>query len=105
MIVHHRLHVGPQLVGRAVDEPFQIRLASAGLDRLAVEGELDEVLALDAIGRPRPRQEEAVGPVRVSHADMAERIDDLLARENPVRGDELVQQRVQFVHGGALKGR
>src|SRR3981081_3625635 len=47
-IVHHRLHVGPKLIGRAVDETFQTGLAPAPLDRIAVERELHEVFALDA---------------------------------------------------------
>src|SRR5258706_367524 len=72
MVVHDRVHVRLRLADRAVDEALEIRLAPAPVDRLALERELHEVLALDAVGRARPRQEEAVRPLRMARADVTE---------------------------------
>ena len=72
MVVHHGVHVRPRLVDGAVDEALEIRRAAALVDRRAVEGIFDDVVALDALGRTRPRQQIMLRIVGVPGADMAE---------------------------------
>jgi hypothetical protein len=60
VVVDHAHHVGPRLIGAAVDRALGVEVLALGVDRLAVEIELDDVVALDALGRARARQEEAV---------------------------------------------
>ena len=50
VVVHHRHHIRPRFVERAVDESFEIRRTPAGIDRRAVERELHDVVLLDAVG-------------------------------------------------------
>ena len=72
MVVHHGVHVRPRLVDGAVDETLQIRRAAALVDRGAVESIFDDVVALDALRRTRPRQQIMLRIVGVASADMAE---------------------------------
>ena len=72
MVVHHGVHVRPRLVDGAVDEALEIRRAAALVDRRAVVGIFDDVVALDALGRARPRQQIMLRIVGVPGADMAE---------------------------------
>ena len=72
MVVHHGVHVRPRLVDGAVDEALQIRRAAALVDRGAVESIFDDVVALDALRRARPRQQIMLRIVGVASADMAE---------------------------------
>src|SRR5580692_11345211 len=72
MVVHHGVHVRPRLVDGAVDEALQIGSAAAFVDRGAVESIFDEVVALDALGRARPRQQKMLWIVWMASADMAE---------------------------------
>ena len=102
VIVDHRHHVGPRLIGAAVDRALGVEVLALGVDRLAFEIELDDVVALDALGRPRARQEKAIRPVGMADADVAERIDDPELRQHVVRGHEVFQQVVKLRHGGVL---
>ena len=52
VIVHDRHDIRSRLVERAVDESLEIRRAATGIDRRAVESELHDIAALDAIRRP-----------------------------------------------------
>ena len=72
MIVHHGVHVRPRLIDGAVDEALEIWRAAAFVDRGAVESIFDEVVALDALGRARPRQQKMLRIVGVAGTDMAE---------------------------------
>src|SRR5262249_39524523 len=99
VVVHDGLHLRLRLVGGRVDVALEIGFAAARVDRLAVQAGLHDGVAPHAVRPPPARPREAGGPVRVTRADMAERIDHLLAREDAVGGDELFQQRVEFAHG------
>jgi hypothetical protein len=67
------------------------RVAAVGIQRLAVEVVLDQVLDLDALGCERARQVIAVRVFRRAQADVAVGVDDAVVRENAVRGDEVVK--------------
>ena len=93
-----RSHVAARLVHGAVDEPLGIRSPSYGIDGRPIENEFHQVLDLDALRRPRPREDVALRPIRVTDADVPERVDDALAREYAVGRDELVERPRQRTH-------
>ena len=57
VVVHHRHDVRTRLVERAVDETLEIGRMSARIDGRTIEGKLHDVVALDAVGRARTRQQ------------------------------------------------
>ena len=72
VVVDDRHRIGPRLIGAAVDRALGVEVLALGVDRLAVEIELDDVVPLDPLGSARARQEKAVRPVRMADADVAE---------------------------------
>ena len=78
MAVHDRLDLGMGLVDLAVDKSFEIERAAVRLDRIAVAVEFHEVGGGNQAGRHAARQEEMLGVFVVTHADMAEAVDDAL---------------------------
>ena len=98
VVVHDRHHVRPRLVERAVDEALEIGRAAARIDRVAFEREFHDVGGLDAVGRARAREQIALRIVGMARADMAEGIDDRLAGEDAVGGDELFDDPVELGH-------
>jgi len=93
-------HAGPRLVYGAMDEALGVRRSSARIDRRSVEPELHQVVELDALGRARARKKVAVRSIEMADAHVPERIDNALAREDPIGGDELVEHRTQCAHCG-----
>src|SRR5262249_59044100 len=89
MVVDDAVDVGTRLVDAAMDEALEIGRPPARIDRIALERELHDVVDLDALGRPRPRQQKALRVVGMARADMPERIHDALARQDPVGGYNL----------------
>src|SRR5579864_5170556 len=89
MIVNHRMHVGPRLIDSAMDRALDIDRSAALVDRIAIEIEFDEVVDRHELGATRSREEEPVGPIRMSDADMAVSVDDVFMRQNPVGDDEV----------------
>jgi len=88
-----------------MDKAFDIGRETLGLfrvGRLAVERVGEDVLGLDQLGRPRPRQQINIVVLGMAHADMAERIDDALVGQNVVGGDQLVYKRLQLGHMNSL---
>src|SRR6266446_2364426 len=98
VIVHDRVHVRSRLEDGAVDEALEIGRAPARIDSGAVEGELHDVVRLDALRRPRPRQEEMLRIVGVAGADMPERVDDAFVGEDAVGGDDFIEQAFELGH-------
>ena len=92
------MDVGPRLVGAAMDESLEIGRAALGVDRIALQRELHDVVGLDAIRRARARQQEALRIVGMAHADMPEPIHDPFAGEDAVAGDEFFNQLVELGH-------
>ena len=107
MVVHHGVHVRPRFVDRAVDEALQIGRAAALVDRRAVEGIFDDVVALDALRRARPRQQIMLRIVGMPGADMAEGIDDALVGQDAIGGHQFFENEIELAHCGAspLSGR
>ena len=58
MRMHHRHDVRPRFEDAGMDEALEIERALLVAHRLAVEVELDDVVALDQLGRERARDEE-----------------------------------------------
>ncbi len=85
-----------------MDEALEIGRLAARVDRLALERELHDVVLLDAVRRPRPRQEEALRIVGVPRADMAERVDHAFGRQDAVGGDEFFEQSIELGHWVSL---
>src|SRR5262249_58012521 len=77
---------------------LEVGRAALGIDRRAIERELHDVVFLDAVRRPRARQQIALRIIGVAHADMAEAVHHALAGEDAVGGDELFDQVVQLGH-------
>src|SRR5215510_9373610 len=96
------MHVRPRLIDAAVDEALEIRRPVARVDRIAFERELHDVVLLDALGRTRSRQQEALGIVGMARAHMPERVHDTLMREDAVGGDDLFEQGIEAGHGRFL---
>src|SRR5438309_11487022 len=48
----------------------------------------------------RARQNVAVRPIGVADADVSERIDHAFARQDAVRGHEIIERRRRCTHGG-----
>src|SRR6516225_3014540 len=105
VVMHDRLHVCARLIDAAVDKALEVRRAAARIDGLAFERELHDVGGLDALRRARPRQQEAVRIVRMTGADVPERIDDAFVGENAVGGDDLFEECFKFAHEAAYKMR
>ena len=92
MVVDDGADVRAGLVDGAVDEALRIRLASGGLEGRAVERELHDVRRLDALGRAGAREAVAIDECGMPDADVAEGVDDPLAGEDPVGGDEFLER-------------
>src|SRR5262249_49928389 len=82
---------------RAVDETLEVERPFRVLDGVSLQVVLDDVRALDEGRRERAGEEETLGVVRMAHADVAVRIDDVLPREDAVGNDELGDQLFNHV--------
>src|SRR5271154_196811 len=100
VIVDHSLHIGPCLVDRAMDEALEVRRAATLVDRSAVERIFDDVVLLDALRRPRPRQQIMIGALGMPRTHMSEGIDNPLVRQDPVGGDQFFENEIKLAHCG-----
>src|SRR6185295_18828164 len=73
-----------------MDVPLALPLWRLRVHRVAIEVVLDQVGGGDEAGCEVAREEEAVGPLRVARADVAEAVEDVFVRENAVGDDEVV---------------
>ena len=92
--MHDGLDVGPRLEDRGVDEALEVERTRLVAHRLAVEPELDDVVALDQLGRERAREEEVLRLVGMADADMAIGVDHVLLGQDAVGDDEIVEESV-----------
>ncbi len=81
-----------------MDEPLEIRRAAPRVEGRAVERELHDVAALNAVRRARTRQQVVLRIVGMARADMAEGIDHAFTRENAVCSDELFNELIDLGH-------
>ena len=99
--MHRGLHIRPCREDAGVQHAFQIRPQTLGIDRDAVEGEFQEVVAADQLGRAGTGYEEAVRPVRVPDGHMPEIVEHAFTRQDPVGDHQVAEQRVQALgHAG-----
>ena len=91
--------VGPRFVDGGMNEPLEIERALLVAHRLAVQPELDDIVAFDQFGRHRAREEEMFRVVGIADADMAVGVHHLLAREDAVGDDEILDDGVEVAHG------
>jgi hypothetical protein len=104
VVVAHRHHVGARAVRGSVDRALRVQRLALRIPRPVVEGELQDVAALDQLRAPRAGQEVTVWVQRVPDADVAEGVDHALVREDPVGDDQIAEGRVDthlFRHGSA----
>ena len=76
-----------------MNEPLEVDAATGGIERLAVEIEREDVLRVHQSRRHVARQQEMRGRRVVTHAHVAEAVDDALVVEDPVRQRELRDER------------
>ena len=96
MAVHDRHYIGPRAVDLAVDEALEHRLASRfaniGVERIAVQVVLDQVLFVHQFRSDGARQVVALRVARRAQADVAVGIDDAVRGEDAVSRDEVFQR-------------
>src|SRR5262249_6661428 len=98
MIVDDGVHVGPCFIDRAVNEALEVGRRCVLIDGVAVERVFDNVGALDALGCARARQEVMPRIVRVPRADVTERIDDALVRQNAIGRHQFFENKIKLAH-------
>src|SRR5580693_3816289 len=98
MIVHDRVYIRTFFVNGAVDEPLQIGRAAALVDRGAVKGIFNDIVAFDAFRRAGARQQITLRIVGMAGADMAEGIDDALLGQNAICRDQFFDDEIKLTH-------
>ena len=89
------MDVRPRLEDGGVDEALEIERARLVAHRLAVEAELDDVVALHQVGRERAGEEEVLRIVGMADADMAVGVDHVLLGEDAVGDHEILDDGVE----------
>ncbi len=82
--------VRPLPVDRTVNEPLQVQTVPARVDRCAIKFKFENVIGSNLNGRHVARQQEVIGPQRVSNADVPKCIDDLLVKKDVVRVHQIL---------------
>ena len=85
--------VGTGPVDLAVNEALEIRRATGRVHRVPVEIELQDVGGGHQLRRHRPREQKTIGSRRMPDAHVSHRVEDVLHREDPVRRDEVLDER------------
>ncbi len=100
MVMHHGDHIGTLAIDRTVNRALGVLSAPALVDWVAIEIIFNDVVESYQFRTARSRQEEPVGPLRMTHADVAVGIDHAFTCKNAV-GDDEVSQDVGRTHCGA----
>ena len=100
MGVNHRVDVRPRLVDGGMDEALEIERALVVAHRLPVEPQLDDVVALDQLGRDRAGQEKVLGIAGMADADVAVGVHHILLGEDAVGDDEVLDDGVELLMTG-----
>src|SRR5262245_25300855 len=82
-----RMDIGPRFVDRGVNESLEIERTLFVTNRLSVEAQFDDVVALDQLGCERAGEEKMLWIVGIANADMAVSVHHLLAREDAIGDD------------------
>jgi translation initiation factor 6 (eIF-6) len=81
-----------------VNEALEVERARLIPHRLSVEPQLDDVAGFHQFGCHGASKEKMLRVLRVAHADMTVRIHDLLARENAVGNNEILNDGIEIAH-------
>src|SRR5690606_33327001 len=92
MAVHHGLDVRPATVDFAMDEALKIDLATVGIHRIPIQGELDDILSAHTAWRHIAGKQETVRPSVMTDADMSETIDNALVEKDMVGCYQILDQ-------------
>src|SRR5262249_9149154 len=91
-------------VDGGVNESLEIERTLFVTDRLPVEAQFDDVVALDQLGCERAGEEKVLRIVGIANADMAVGVHHLLAREDAIGDDEVLNDGVEIAHGWLTRG-
>jgi hypothetical protein len=92
MAVHDGVHVLAHLVDLAVDVALGIKLHARVRQRHALHVVFDNVISGDQRRRKPARHQVVVRVVGMTDADVPEGIEDAVVGEDPVGGDEVLDQ-------------
>ena len=89
-----RERVRAALVDRRMQEPFDERRPATCVERLAIDGEFEDVVRGDGFGGERTRHQEPVGILRVTGRHVPRSVEHVLVDEDATgRGEVLPQVR------------
>src|SRR5262249_15400422 len=91
MMMAYRDDVAPRLINGAVNDAFGIKQRFGRSHWLGIERELQNVLGFDQ--QRRARQQIAVGMRRMTHAHMAESIENAFMREDAIGERQFLDRR------------
>src|SRR5215831_8133040 len=94
-----RLDIRTRFVDGGVNEPLEIKRAFLLAHWLPVEAQFDDIARLDQFGRDRAGEEKMLWIVGMANAHMAVSIHDLLAREDAIGDDEVLNDGIKTTHG------
>src|SRR5262249_11293662 len=94
-----RLDIRTRFVDGGVNEPLEIKRAFLLAHRLPVEAQFDDVARLGQFGRERSIVDTLLWIVGMANTHMAVSIHDLLARENEIGDDEVLNDGIKTTHG------
>jgi hypothetical protein len=72
-----------------VDESFLVHLATLPVHWIAIQVELHQICGRNQQRRQVTREEEAIGPLIMTHAHMPETVEDTFVSENAVCNNEV----------------
>jgi hypothetical protein len=101
VVVDDGLDVRAAAVDLAVDEALEVERARV-VDGAAVEVVLHDVARADQLRRQRSREQVALRLPRVAHAHVSVAVDHALVGQDPIGGDEVLDQTRVSDHGSLL---
>jgi hypothetical protein len=93
MAVNDGVNIGPGAEHFTVDESFEIYAAPRTVDRVTIEREFNYVCGPDLSRRHISGKEEAVRPLIVTDADVAEGVDNALIKQDMIGHNKVCDQR------------
>src|SRR5580700_95478 len=98
MGMNDRHDIRPRREDRRMNETLKIETAVILAYGLTIEVKLEDVFGTDQLRGQRAGNQEAVGVVRVTDADMTVGVDDLLPGEDAIGDHEILDQGVEIAH-------
>ena len=96
--VNDSVDLRARFVGRTMDVALNVERTVVGVDRAAVEVELDDIASVHQLGAARAGQQIAVRIGRMADADVAAGIDHVLVGEDAVGNYEFVYGLIKVAH-------